>query len=71
LDLLEKGDANETIRNFNVKMSILHQRAEELDQAYQQSGWGRAILNFVLNLVPTNYNFARSGVVGRVLYPHS
>jgi hypothetical protein len=64
LDLLEKGDANETIRNFNVKMSILHQRAEELDQTYQQSGWGRAILNFVLNLVPTNYNFARSGVVG-------
>src|SRR6476469_9788031 len=63
LDLLEKGDANETIKNFNVKMSILHQRAEELDQAYQQSGWGRAALNFVLNLVPTNFNFARSGVV--------
>ena len=64
LDLLEKGDANETIKNFNVKMAVLHQRAEELDAEYQQSGWGRAILNFVLNLIPTNYNFARSGVVG-------
>jgi hypothetical protein len=63
LDLLEKGDANETIHNFNVKMSILHQRSEELDNKYQQSGWGRAALNFILNLVPTNYNFARSGVV--------
>lgn len=64
LDLLEKGDANETIHNFNVKMAILQQRSEELDREYQQSGWGRATLNFILNLIPTNYNFARSGVVG-------
>lgn len=64
LDLFEKGDANQRIKDFNVKMSILHQRAEELDQEYQQSGWGRSVLNFVLNLIPTNYNFARTGIVG-------
>lgn len=64
LDNLEKGDADQTVRDFNVKLQILRQRAEELDGEYQQQGWGKTVMNFVMNLIPLNYNFARSGVVG-------
>lgn len=64
LDNLEKGDANQTIRDFNIRLAVLRQRAEELDAEYQQQGWGKTIMNFMLNLIPLNYNFARSGVVG-------
>lgn len=64
LDNLEKGDADKTVADFNVRLAILNQRAQELDADYQQQGWGKTALNFVLGLIPTNYNFARSGVVG-------
>lgn len=64
LNNLEYGNADETVRQFNVKLSLLKQRAEELDDTYQQSGWGRFALNLALNLVPTNFNFARTGIVG-------
>jgi hypothetical protein len=64
LDNLEKGDADQTIRNFAVKLSMLQQRAEELDEKYQQSGWGRFMLNAVMNLVPGNYNLQRTGIIG-------
>ena len=64
LDNLEKGDADKTVADFNIRLAILQQRAQELDAEYQQQGWGKTVLNFILNLIPTNYNFARSGVVG-------
>lgn len=63
LDNLDKGDANKTIRDFWVRQAKLAQVAEELDEEYQQSGWGRAIFNFVANLIPLNYNAQRSGIV--------
>lgn len=64
LDNIENGGAEQTIQDFNVKVSILRQRAEELDEEYQQSGWGRFIINNVLGLVPINWNLQRLGVVG-------
>lgn len=63
LDNLERGDANKTIADYWSRMAVLQQRAEELDQEYNQSGWGMAAINFVLNLIPLNYNAARSGIV--------
>ena len=64
LDNLEFGNAEETIRQFNVKLSILRQRAEELDEKYQESGWGRFLINTVLGFIPTNWNFSQTGIVG-------
>jgi hypothetical protein len=63
LDNLEKGGAEQVMRDNLIKMTILNQRAEELDADYNESGWGRAIINGILNLVPLNYNFQRSGIV--------
>lgn len=66
LDLMDKdkGDAYSTWKNNNIKIQMLRQRAEELDEEYQQSGWGRTIINFAFGLVPTAYNFSRAGIVG-------
>lgn len=63
LDNLERGGAEQVMRDNLVKMTILQQRAEELDAEYNESGWGRFILNGILGLVPLNYNFQRSGIV--------
>lgn len=64
LNNLEYGNADETVRQFNVKLSLLKQKAEEYDEKYQQSGWGRYAINTVLSLVPTNFNLARTGIIG-------
>lgn len=63
LDNLEKGGAEQVMRDYTIKMLTLQQRAEELDAENRQSGWGRYILNSVLSLVPLNYNFQRSGII--------
>jgi hypothetical protein len=63
LDNLQFGGAEQTHSDFLIKSSILAQRAEELDDEYKQSGWGRWALNQVFSLIPTNYNFARSGII--------
>lgn len=64
LDNMEFGNADQSVRDFSVKLSILRQRAEELDDEYQQSGWGRFVLNGVLGLIPVNFNFQKTGVIG-------
>lgn len=63
MDNFEHGGAEQVRHNALVRQTILAQRAEELDNEYQSSGWGMAILNGILNLVPTNYNFQRTGIV--------
>ncbi len=64
LNNLEYGNADQVVRDFNVKLSVMRQRAEELDTEYQQSGWGRYLINQALNLFPLNYNFAQTGIIG-------
>ena len=64
LDNFEYGPAEQTIHDFNVKLSIMRQRAEELDHEYQQSGWGRWMLNLALGLIPTNFNLQQTGIMG-------
>lgn len=64
LDNLQYGGAEQVHNDYLVKMAMLTQRAEELDDEYQKSGWGRFAVNTLFGLIPTNYNFARSGVVG-------
>ncbi len=64
LNNLEYGSADKVAQDFQVKLSLLRQRAEEFDEEYQKSGWGRFLLNTALSLIPTNFNFARTGVVG-------
>lgn len=64
MDNLQHGGAEQVRHDNLVKMSILAQRAEELDFEHNQTGWGKTVLNFALNLVPLNYNFQRSGLVG-------
>lgn len=63
LNNLEHGDASQVMHDNLVTMSILSQRAEELDSEYGQQGWGKTIFNLLGSLVPTNFNFARSGIV--------
>lgn len=63
LDNLANGGAEETHNNNLIKMSILAQRAEELDNEYNRSGWGRFAVNTVMGLIPTNYIFSRAGNV--------
>lgn len=63
LDNLQFGNAEQAHSDFLVKSSILAQRAEELDDEYKQSGWGRWTLNQIFSLIPTNFNFARSGII--------
>lgn len=64
LDNLEYGTADQTTSDWAVKMAVLRQRAEELDDEYSQQGWGKWMLNSVLNFAPLNFNFQRTGVVG-------
>lgn len=68
LDMLDKGDSIKTVNDFQKKMMILRQRAEALDEKYQQSGWGRFVLNLVTGLLPTNFNFQRTGIVGTATF---
>lgn len=63
-DLVDKGDADERVRNFNVKQAVLAQRAGEFAQEYEAQGWGKTVFNFMMNLVPLNYNASRAGIVG-------
>lgn len=63
LDNLQFGGATEVhYRNLLIQTHLL-QRAEELDLEHNATGWGRTALNFALSMIPTNYNFARTGVV--------
>lgn len=63
-DNFDKGGAEERIRDFQIRMAVLSQRAEEYEQDYQAQGWDKTVFNWLLNVVPINYNFARSGIVG-------
>lgn len=64
MDQLEFGTADQVTADWAVKMAVLRQRAEELDEEYQTMGWGKWLLNTVLNLAPLNFNFQRTGVMG-------
>ena len=64
LDNLEYGTADQTVSDWAVKTAVLRQRAEELDDEYQQMGWGKWLLNTVLNFMPLNFNFQRTGTIG-------
>src|SRR5690349_5658358 len=64
LDNLEYGTADQTTADWAIKSAVLRQRAEELDEEYQQMGWGKWLLNTVLNFMPLNFNFQRTGTVG-------
>lgn len=64
LDKLEYGNADQTTADWSVKMAVLRQRAEELDDEYQTMGWGKWVLNTALNFFPVNFNLARTGIIG-------
>lgn len=62
-DLYNKGDAVTVMHENAVKNFIMGQRIQELEAEYANSGWGRTIGNFLLGMVPTSFNFSRSGIL--------
>lgn len=62
-DLFQKGDAQKRMHDYAVKNLIMAQRVRELETAYEHSGWGRWLGNFVTQLIPTRLLFDSSGII--------
>lgn len=61
--LLTKGGASQRWYEEATKNLLLSQAVERYQAEANDMTWGASALSFLTSLIPTNYNFSRSGVV--------
>lgn len=61
--LLTKGGASQRWYEEATKNLLLSQAVERYQAEANDMSWGASALSFLTSLLPTNYNFSRSGVV--------
>lgn len=62
-NLFNHGTAMEVFEKNAVKNLLLAQAAERYRAEAGDETWGGTIYNFITSVLPTNYNFSRSGIV--------
>lgn len=62
-NLLARGGATQRWYDEAAKQMILAQKAESFEAEAGEESWGGTVTNFLTSMIPTNSNFARSGLV--------
>ena len=58
-----RGNAMKVWHDEATKNLILAQKIGEYEDENENSSWARSVYGFLTDLIPTNYNFSRSGIV--------